>query len=44
MQASSKHINEIKIVKYNPLLLCYFHGHLHKELDDRDVMEVMKYM
>jgi hypothetical protein len=44
VRASSIHINEIKIVKYNPILLAYFKKRFESDLDDRDVMEIMKYM
>jgi hypothetical protein len=41
--ASSIHVNEIKRVKYNPVLLAYHKGKF-KGLDDRDVMEILKYI
>lgn len=44
VKASSIYINEIKIVKYNPILLAYFRKKFDAELDDRDVMEIMKYI
>lgn len=44
VKASSIYINEIKIVKYNPVLLAYFRKKFEPELDDRDVMEIMKYI
>lgn len=43
VRASSLHINEIKTVKYNPILLARCRGKMD-ELDDRDMMEILKYI
>ena len=45
VKASSININEIRIVKYNPILLAYFRHKFEPEiLDDRDINEIMKYI
>jgi hypothetical protein len=41
--ASSIHINEIKRVKYQNVLLAKYKGKFNA-LDDRDVMEILKYI
>ena len=39
------YINEIKTVKYNPILLAYFRGKFEPEIiDDRDINEILKYI
>ena len=43
VHASSININEIKTVKYNPILLSYVRGKM-SELDERDMMEILKYV
>jgi len=44
VKASSIHVNEIKIVKYNPILIAYYRGKFDPECDERDLMEIMKYL
>ena len=43
VRASSLNINEIKTVKYNPILLARCRGKMD-ELSDRDMMEILKYI
>ena len=43
VNASSININEIKTVKYNPILLAYTRGKM-QEFDERDIMEILKYV
>jgi hypothetical protein len=44
VRASSLNINEIKRVKYYPILAAYFRGKFTPECDERDIMEIMKYI
>ena len=44
VKASSIYINEIKIVKYNPVLLAYYRNKFGPDLDERDIMEILKYI
>ena len=45
VEASSANINVIMQVKYNPILLAYFQQCFQPELDDdRDIMEILKYV
>ena len=45
VNASSTNVDEIKRVKYYPILFCYTQNKFREAgLDDRDVMEIIKYI